>query len=732
VGMLMVLDGLQERAEKQLGIQERPYDRMKRIIGQSLYGVDVMPWAVHVAELRLWLQLIIETQIEWHEMKIDPLLPNLSFKVRPGDSLVQEVGGINFALHRQHLDISSELKGRLKRLKDDKLKFYSGAQDSKLREVTLKHEELSLFRDVLFAKKTNLEKEIKQLTSKIESPQDDPDFPQFKLDSVQYDFRMEEWKRQRSGLQKELIQVESAHNVLAKTKEPPFIWDLAFVEIFEGDKKGFDIVIGNPPYVRQEKIAPTGQKEDGYTTEEWREIKKRYKEKLQHSVIGAYPEFHQIDNKSDLYVYFYLHGLSLLNPKGSFCFITSNSWLDVGYGRDLQEFLLNNCQVKMIIDNQAKRSFAQADVNTIIALFSAPDNKAKNLDNITRFVMFKVPYEDILSPIIFWDVEDAKGIYNMTEGRIYPISQKDLLVAGMEIPDDETESVLKIQKCKYVGDKWGGKYLRAPDIFFKILEKGKGKLVRLGDIADVRRGVTTGANEFFYLDQGKIDEFGIEEEFLKPVIKSPRECKSILIDPKDLKYKILMCHEDKSELRGTNVLEYIKWGEKQGFHRRPSCSGRARWWDLGEKPEPHLVFNYLINTTAKTLYSPNGCYASDNFQEINFTGDNNALAISLNSAIFQLFVNMAGRSNFGGGLLKIQTYEIGKLPCIHPEIITYPTKPENIFDDEYWDILQRSDARCILDNIVFNTIELTGSERDEIYEAIHKLVKNRLEKARSV
>jgi multidrug efflux pump subunit AcrB len=52
---------------------------------------------------------------------------------------------------------------------------------------------------------------------------------------------------------------------------------------------------------------------------------------------------------------------------------------------------------------------------------------------------------------------------------------------------------------KYEGNKWGGKYLRAPDIFFTILEKGKGKLVRLGDIADVRRGFTTGCNEFFYL-----------------------------------------------------------------------------------------------------------------------------------------------------------------------------------------------------------------------------------------
>jgi len=65
----------------------------------------------------------------------------------------------------------------------------------------------------------------------------------------------------------------------------------------------------------------------------------------------------------------------------------------------------------------------------------------------------------------------------------------------------------------------------------------------------------------------------IEEEFLKPVIKSPRECKGIRIRPKDLKFKIFMCHEEKKDLKGTNALKYIEWGEKKGFHKRPTCKG---------------------------------------------------------------------------------------------------------------------------------------------------------------
>ncbi len=90
VGMLHVLDDLQARAQSRLGIHEDSYDRKKRIIGQSLYGVDVMEWACHVAELRLWLALIIDADIDTTAAHVrrEPLLPHFSFKIRCGDSLV--------------------------------------------------------------------------------------------------------------------------------------------------------------------------------------------------------------------------------------------------------------------------------------------------------------------------------------------------------------------------------------------------------------------------------------------------------------------------------------------------------------------------------------------------------------------------------------------------------------------------------------------------------------------
>ena len=103
VGMLHVLDDVQERARRSLGINtESSFERRKSIIGKNLYGVDVKQWACKVAELRLWLALIIDAEIPVAELSVraEPLLPNFSFNIRHGDSIVQDIGGMNLAQTR--------------------------------------------------------------------------------------------------------------------------------------------------------------------------------------------------------------------------------------------------------------------------------------------------------------------------------------------------------------------------------------------------------------------------------------------------------------------------------------------------------------------------------------------------------------------------------------------------------------------------------------------------------
>jgi hypothetical protein len=768
VGMLLVLDDLQARANEQLGIEETPYERRRRIIGEQLYGVDVMEWAVHVAELRLWLQLVVETDLKPAQLKFRPLLPNLSFKVRPGDSLVQELGGISFALHHKHLDIPSTLKGKLTRLKAEKLKFYRADPDdpSQYRsEHELKLAEVQLFREILETKAHTLHNQIVILNRRIEHPSQLHTLEGIEIEDRQLERNVQAWKAQRDELQEQLDRLHQALATLQNAHDVPFIWDVAFVEIFEGDKRGFDIVLGNPPYVRQEMIAPPLLREEDFSPEQWRKKKAEHKAKLQHSACELWPRFfknRKPDGKSDLYVYFYLHGLSLLNEKGSFCFITSNSWLDVGYGAELQEFLLRHSHVKLVLDNEVKRSFAQADVNTVIVLLAPPDDRREDgLSKTARFVMFKKPFEELARAEVFKAIEAVTERQSTPVYRVTARPQRELLEEGLESGTDEESPTPQkrkshgpfIKTARYIGNKWGGKYLRAPDIFFTILEKGKGKLVRLGDIAEVRFGIKTGANEFFYLEprgnpapagylhvrNGAGWEGELEEEFLKPVIKSPRECRSILIKPEDLRYKIFMCHRDKSELKGTAALEYIRWGEAQGYHERPSCKGRPRWWDVGVREFGKVLWPMIHNDRPAVFWNGYGVAVDHNLFEI--LGDYPLeLWAFLASSPQIIFRELYGRSNLGEGALKTEGIDIRKFEVIRPEVMRSfgIERLEAAFEQmskrpiQPLEIEIHQPDRRALDEVVFDVLGLTAGEREAVYEAVVNLVRARLEKARSV
>jgi SAM-dependent methyltransferase len=124
-----------------------------------------------------------------------------------------------------------------------------------------------------------------------------------------------------------------------------FDWKVAFPEVFE--RGGFDVVIGNPPYVRQEWIGP-------------------YKAYLQ----TAYKTFH---GTADLYVYFYEVGIRVLRPGGRLSFVVTNKWLKAAYGEPLRRFFVENTWVESIVDfGHAKQIFEDADVFPSIIVVQTP------------------------------------------------------------------------------------------------------------------------------------------------------------------------------------------------------------------------------------------------------------------------------------------------------------------------------------------------------------------------
>ena len=681
VGMLHILDDLRDRANQGLGREESSFDRKKGIIGQNLYGVDVMEWACHVAELRLWLALIIDAEFSPAELHLrnEPLLPHFSFNIRCGDSLVQEIGDMNLATRRDAVSgVSSALKHRITRLKNTKLQFFNNDPACPYRsEKELEQEELQLFRALIDARTKNIEEQIDNLQQRIDGPQE----RQMRLDGTveertdrQLELQAMEWQKQIEALTEDLDRLKEARSALGSAGGVPFVWDIAFVEIFTGEKGGFDIVIGNPPYVRHENISdPEVPREEVTTTN-----KKAYKAKLARSVYQAFPRFfnyrrerditpdnpaaavsHKLAANSDLYIYFYFHGLSLLNPKGAFCFITSNSWLDAGYGKDLQEFTLKHCHIKQIIDNEARRSFASADVNTVICLFSASNEKRQwGLDQKTRFVAFKTPFEGVLDAVIFYEIETAPERMSTQEHRVFPISQVTLLEGSGDYQDGDAAP-----RAKYTGGKWGGKYLRSPDIYWTILSKGKHLIRQLSTYFNGECYLNTGGADGFFIPT-QVSKVGpdlsyvfndrtttkgntpfegeIEEKYLRPLIKNyTKNNKRIEIHGYDT-YCFVVTDEPSSRAQ-----RYIEWGEEQGYHLRSVTKKQCPWFKPNNQMTSagKILVPRSFNDTFLIYFNPNS-YLSLRFYRLHVKkGEIAQLVGFLNSTLVALFLETLGNKN---------------------------------------------------------------------------------------
>jgi len=753
VGMLHVLDDLLRRANETLGINESAYDRRKRIIGRSLYGVDVMEWAASVAELRLWLSLLVHVDRSPDQLhrRTEPLLPNVSSKIRSGDALVQEVGGINLGLRsdRRKHDLSSEVHAEVQSFKTEKRKYvrndptakYSGPDE-------LRDAEVELFRHILRDGLSELESEIERLERRISEPQ----ARQMRLDGStapedsRGHLREEEWKEEKEKLKSQATQIQETLGALHPDDSIPFVWDIAFIEVFSGERQGFDVVIGNPPYVRQENIAdpiiPSG--------EITHEDKKEYKENLAQTVYQAFPNYFgvnaatgepeiQVDKKSDLYIYFYYYGLRLLNESGTFCFITSNTWLDVNYGKELKEFLLHHVHVKYVIDNQRKRSFTDADVNTVVTLFSAPDDSESwALSEKTRFVMLNTSFDKALSGRFWADVRRVEHRDSNPQRRVFTATQAELLKRGssapQEIENGQPETLHSLsQNATYEGDKWRGKYLKAPDVYWKILERASDKLCRLGDVATVRRGYTTGANTFFYLDREDVEEWQIENRFLAPLLKSPRETnKQLVLQECDFKYQVFDCDRSKEKLKGTQALEYIRWGETQGFHERRTLAERSRWWSLRSHGPPPIISPCSISDLYRAHVNECGVRVDKRLYEVRPADDwsTGALALSLNSTLTSLFLELLTRTGLGEGLLDMTVYELEDCPIVHPENVGGARLKDRRIKTYKKEI--NAEERIETDEVALGALGLTASEQQEVRDAVETLVDRRRAKARSV
>ena len=734
VGMLNVVSDSYRMIYKHIWNSLSDFALKNRVIQYSLYGVDVMPWAIHAAELRLWLQLIVETEFKKEELRQHPLLPNLNLNLRVGDSLVQEIGGISFNLRTNNL--KEHLKKKLEALKQEKRKYFENSPTAKFKSPEeVKEEEVRLFEEIIDERVESLTTDIQVFEHNIKMAESQKTLAG---EQVINEKKVNENLVRIDTNKEEIEKLRNIKRYLNDPEKKPFVWDIDFAEIF-AEKKGFDIVIGNPPYVRQEMISPPNTLKSEVT----KEARNKYKEKLINSVKVKFKVIKNIDKRSDYFVYFYFHGLSLLNANGTFSFITSNSWLDVNYGKALQEFLCKYVPMLGIYDNP-KRSFAHADINTVITFFGPPkiiqrslyewtretgggnEKTWPNIKGSAKFVMFRKPFEEALTSDVLIALENlntnikgggitqlVKNVVNTNNYRAFPVMQEDLLEDGWEYPQGQKSG--KFETGSYEGNKWGSKYLRAPDVFYTILEKGEGKLTTIGKITvKTQRNTLQNFSEYVELKEN------FEKNKNYPYLSSIKDTDTIKIDPKKLPNSIKKTTERKITYPIPDIISNRFFGDRIFF-----VEGG----------------DFIVSDTFFV-----GFLKKEYVRE--------EVTTSLNGTVSLMVSEIVGRKNLGGGLLTIYGPEMKGLVLLDPNSMSAnlklrlrsmhdkitKRKVESIFGevgiDQSKPIREQEPNplpdRAELDNMIFDELGLTQDERKEVYWSVCEMVKQRIDKARSL
>nr|MBC8263561.1 Eco57I restriction-modification methylase domain-containing protein [Anaerolineales bacterium] len=569
VGMLYEMVALTRLLDVRLYGQKRvqrrnyDYDLKRGFIERNLYGVDIQPEAVRICELRLWLSLMVDYERRAGEAV--PTLPNLSYRVRVGDSLIERLFGepvqldqlANDAVARQLID----------RIQAEKQAYFQEPDlaEKQRRELRILGLLCELAAKLVGAKRgavlDRMSVEVpglllilgeglltpKQLQAKREA----------EAELARYDDLMEQVKAvyaQVQAMQSGELLAE-ARNVdgLRTQLGLSFIWRLDFAEVF-ADKGGFDVVIANPPYIRQERFS---------------EQKPLLK--------AAFPDvYHGV---ADLYVYFYRQGLALARPRGVLTFISSNKFFRAGYGKALRAYLRDNTRLKTVIDFGDLPIFGATTYPCVLVA----GNRRPGDDEATAQAL------NVRSMATLERLSDAV----QREG--WPQPQRSLR-----------------------GDGWA---LEQPEVL-ALMEKLRRSGTPLGEYVGGRlyRGIVTGLNRAFSIDQATRDRLVAEDprsaEVIKPWLRG-RNVKRWRVEWAG--QYLLWTYQGIAIEDYPAVLEYLSEFRERLAKRWEPSHGQCEWYELrpcdyyAEFERPKIVYQEIATYqafafTEEPFYLNNKCF----------------------------------------------------------------------------------------------------------------------------
>lgn len=324
-------------------------EEKKKILQNNIYGVDIEQGAIDIARLRFWLSIIIEQDVPTP-------LPNLDYKIMQGNSLLQSFEGIDLSFKEANTNAQGQgiLYEGMDAKKQEKLedlvhKFFKTA-DAFFKNKYRTHINNIIQRHIKdkFNQAENYwtSKRAKAVAKLMASrPSEKASVALQKKNEKAYAKAQKEEQAAIKGLaevQDKQKRVEELYQYVRHDK-PYFIWRLFFKEVFAAG--GFDIVIGNPPYIQLQKIK-------------------------EQAALLAQEGYQTFSKSADIYCLFYEKGFELLKPKGVLSFITSNKWMRARYGKEMRKYFLEKTALIELIDFGDASLFETATTYTNILLAS--------------------------------------------------------------------------------------------------------------------------------------------------------------------------------------------------------------------------------------------------------------------------------------------------------------------------------------------------------------------------
>lgn len=463
----------------------------------------------------------------------------------------------------------------------------------------------------------------------------------------------------------------------------------------EGSALGnVDAIVANPPYIKS------------------RNIDSDHKDKARGHLSRL--DYGDMTRRMDMYGYFLTHSTQFLTDAGRLGFLTNDTWLDTGYGSELQKFILDHYCIDAIIklDRQA---FDDALVGSSILVLTREENEQARNENVAKFVRVRGSI----------DIDD-----------IVDVVEEDLNADRM-MRDEHFRVVTRQQAVLYDEDKWTT-YFRAPPMYYDI--HGHEGTEHLGDVAEVNFGIKSGANAFFYRRSEEWEELGLEE-YTTPLLKASGQVNRIrfteedasewgVLDIDDLVQPALDdmrdVYEDVDEEQFVKdwlvdeghetLVEYIESGEESGYHARPSTEHRTLWFNLGELTYPPMFIPDFTWRIHRVVWSEVDAVSDRQFYtiEVNEGVDAELLCGILNSRVVWLMCELRGRWSQGQTMSRseIKVYEAEELPV--PELDGITEDERNEIVDAFHELMEREDELEDDDR----TLENTEDERDQLDRAV--------------